>query len=280
MIFDNIEDFGQLDRSAPSLHQPVYKTSLDSFFEDKKKEIAKGNFLDLYDVYQLKPNEAFISNLKQTKENRQYQKENCVRKHSIDLYLNKKEQEQVDERNSTVLLTREEQTKELLLADSRTNFDSDTLSIEEYEGGIQEQQPKNSFYCKNQISIQDNLEIDNVADFDKKKPTKAKSLNNNLKVQRRDRRQLKSFDFVTNPVDNKEDMLNSFVSLDGMVKEEERIKAEEEVCRVCFKDFKLNDFIVRLRRCGHIFHRDCMNDLIQKQDKEGLTCLVCQEELN
>ena len=278
MIFDNIEDFDQIEQSLSSLHKPVFKTSLHSFFEDKKNEIENGNFLNLYDVYQIKQNENFINNLKHPK---QCQKINKSRKQSIELTLEKRMMNQHCYQNSLNYIDMKEKTKELLLADSRTNFDSDELSIDEFDGEMPEEQPKNSFYCKNQISIQENLEIDNVADFDKKKLNKVKSLNYNFKVRKMDERKLKSFNFVSHHVANVgDDMLNSFVSLDGMVKEQERIKAEEEICMICYKGYDLNDFIVKLRKCDHIFHKECIDDWVKLQNWEKLTCLVCHEDLN
>lgn len=278
MIFDNIEDFDQIEQSLSSLRKPVFKTSLHSFFEDKKNEIEKGNLLNLYDVYQLKPNENFINNLQQPKHCLQRKE---ARKHSIELSLPGNHSNPHSFQNSLNFPTQKEQTKELLLADSRTNFNSDALSIDEFDVEGTEQKPKNSFYCKNQISIQENLEIDNIADFEKKNFAKAKSLNYSLKVKKVDLRQLKSSDLVSQNVINVgEDNLHSFVSLDGMVKEQERMKAEEEVCKICYKGFDLNDFIVKLRKCGHIFHKDCIDKWVKGQNWKQLTCLVCQEDLN
>ena len=270
MIFDDIDDFDQIAQIPAKQSKPMYKTSLDSFFEEKQNEIENGNFLNIYDVYEIKVNENFIYSLKQSKQCKEQRKQTLIRKKSESA-----------NHGSIELDNQEHKERDIDQADPKTNFESDDLSIEEFQVDEKENFEPNSFRNINQISIQENLEINNIAEFEKKKMVKAKSLDGHTKPHRIDLRKLKSFDYAFNDQYKvEEDRLKSFVSLDEMVKENERIKADEEICQICYKGFELNDFIAKLKRCEHIFHKNCIDEWIDTQNQSRLSCLLCNTELN
>ena len=53
-----------------------------------------------------------------------------------------------------------------------------------------------------------------------------------------------------------------------------RIDNNEEKCVICSFEFCFNDSITKLERCGHIFHRDCLFNLLQNRGSSK--CPICK----
>lgn len=285
MIFDDFDDFNQLPKQNSQQSKTKYKTSLESIFEDKQEEIKKGNLLDIYDIYQIKINENFVSTLRQNKSKKNKETEDC----SVKLAIEKSKKSLISDHFISIEMDKQKNRKEKnkpvesILA-SKSDFDSDKLSIDEFKGEVSfhKKSSKRSFYNKNQISIQENLDINNIAEFEKKiKGLKAKSLNFPTRTRKMKIKKLKSFNMVSDFVKKKErDRLKSFVSLDEMVKQKENLKADEEICEICYKGFEVNDFIVQLRKCDHVFHKNCMDEFVKEQKENQINCVICRTCLN
>ena len=69
--------------------------------------------------------------------------------------------------------------------------------------------------------------------------------------------------------------LESFVSCDQLIKKTNSFKVEHEVCCLCSSDYKLKDYIAKLRTCDHVFHKKCIDEWICTLTGEELRCPSC-----
>ncbi|CAI9296207.1 unnamed protein product [Lactuca saligna] len=57
---------------------------------------------------------------------------------------------------------------------------------------------------------------------------------------------------------------------------ERRNRSVEEMCFICSADFHLEDVVCQLSRCRHVYHSDCVAQLLQQKQP---TCPFCRSPI-
>ncbi|CAH1430812.1 unnamed protein product [Lactuca virosa] len=57
---------------------------------------------------------------------------------------------------------------------------------------------------------------------------------------------------------------------------ERRQRSVEEMCFICSADYHLDDVVCQLSRCRHVFHSDCVGQLLQRKQ---LSCPFCRSPI-
>lgn len=73
--------------------------------------------------------------------------------------------------------------------------------------------------------------------------------------------------------------IDSFISLNTLQRHKKRTEANKEFCQLCLTIYHLNDYIAKLKKCCHIFHKKCIDELIIKHGYENVKCPVCKTKL-
>jgi len=56
-------------------------------------------------------------------------------------------------------------------------------------------------------------------------------------------------------------------------------KITDEMCNICFSNYKENEYKRVLKKCGHYFHKKCIDKWFCK-NKDNMNCPICRENYN
>ena len=287
MIFDDYDNLSEnqdtLTPTSKSLKEGV--TSLENFHADREEKLKQEDHLHFYDVYQIHINKAYLTTQSPKKRSKMF----LGKRPSISNLAKKKKK---CKENFLLLLTDQ---KKRSLDDIESGIEEDNLSIEElkvshtHNSGRCELFDSASVKSDGQLTIENEVSIDHKTRADEtmylidNNKAGFRSLNRLTNI-RDFKSQLKKTrsadDMYKTPVKDKDKVqLESFVSLDEIVNNPTPIKAEDEVCSICTKEYVLKDFIARLKTCNHIFHKNCIDDYIKETEFGYLNCPVCQKGL-
>lgn len=290
MIFDDYDDLSgnqiTLTPNSKKEREPI--TSLDNFMANKEECLKNDNYSNFYDLYQLHINKTFLKN-----SNARNCRKSVVKRQSTVSKITKKKKG-----GNFLLLLTDKKEKPNKMTESGVDYDE--VSIKEIKGSISVSSEDSSllecdFNDSASIKSKKTCSIENEASIDKKtqaentmrpflhKKTGMFSLNllTNKQSSNLLFRRTKSADQINNSHMSNEEYvkIESFVSLDEIVRKSKHIKAEDEICSICTKGYNLNDFIARLCVCNHIFHKQCIDLWIKQSDIDDLRCPLCKKAI-
>lgn len=292
MIFDDYDNFSgnQVTLTPNSKMDREAVTSLDNFIVNKEQKIKKSSFLHFYDLYQIHINKNAFTDRDALKRSRKLPN---LQGSIFDSAHRKKKT-----RNVNLLILTAGKGKSLS-DESIENFNED-FSVQEVRGSIgystrkifdkNERVDAHSRHSRdslqsieNEVSIQDNSPKRGPRSASKDKNQAFRSYNMLKRFSDKlQKRRSKSSDNINDTeIDDQESVhLESFVSLDGLARKQKSIRAEEEICHICMKEYVLKDYIAKMVVCNHIFHKDCIDEHIKQVEYEDIACPLCHNTQN
>ena len=54
------------------------------------------------------------------------------------------------------------------------------------------------------------------------------------------------------------------------------IDKTDDICVICLDIFDINQKLTKIKKCGHVYHRDCISSWFKKKER----CPICNYELS
>lgn len=292
MIFDDFDNISgnQITVAPNSQHELEPVTSLDNFIAQREERVKKSDYLHFYDLYQIHINKTYI-----TGQNAHKVSKTMLGKRQF--FANSLKKKKKRSANYLLLLT---DKKERSIEGNESGLEEDDLSIQEIKGSISRTSSDSSVLERNindPISIKSEGEptVENEASIQQKTQVcddphliginKAgfRSLNWSMKALNFKAlwKKAKSANQIYGMCLEEDEriQLESFVSLDEIVKKPKPLRAEDELCSICTKNYVLKDFIAKLCSCNHVFHKKCIDSWIKQSNPEDLRCPLCRSSI-
>ena len=292
MIFDDYDNVSsnQITVTPNSQHEPDLGTSLDNFMAERKDRIKKSDYVHCYDLYQIHINTTFIAGPSALKRStnmlgkRQSIAASTVKKKKRGgnylLLLTDRKQKNANENESGI------EESALSVQNGRSanfsNHSNENSVARPDDDGALSADSGDGLTLENEASIHQRTRADDAAQLIGSNKVGFRSLNWSMKAIGRNRALERSKSTGQKSRDSRLDeevQLESFVSLDEIVNKPKSIKAEEETCAICDREYVLKDFIARLCSCSHIFHKFCIDDHIKRSDPDNLLCPQCRASI-
>lgn len=272
MIFDDYDNLSDLvapnrDDAAPNANM---RTSLDDFLSERNG--VSGN--RYYEAYQIDVNKNFLTVDKHSKLAKSQVKKSKIAVNNLITPV--KKTERINERSTGL------KCKTLSSESISHESCNEALSL-----SIEELSLNHSVHFQDNIdnkvcsvpSIDDTLQNNKKSHSNEHENIEIRSqyLPASFRVNKLSLRRTKSQNNVS--TDNqsiKNVKLNSMVCLDNLIKEEKQIKVEAELCSICLDSYNLKEMIAKLKSCGHIFHKVCIDEWIDKPGYLALKCPFCK----
>lgn len=291
MIFDDYDNFSenQITLTPNSQFKQNCVTSLDNLIVDGGGICNKNDCNVYYDIYQIHVNKSCFQGLIDLKK----QKDLLAKRESIIPVPNKKRR---SNNNFFLILTDRKKS----LEGSESGIELEGISIEEIKGSENISSERSSVFEKNlndwssnksklEPSIINQASINNKTFVEEKQPLidnlrmgfYSLNLKSNRVVNQLVLKKTKSADHIAGLDMNMQINvhLESFVSLDEIVRKPKSMRAEDEICSICSHNYILKDYIARLCTCNHIFHKKCIDEWIKNSDPGNLRCPLCEPSL-
>lgn len=284
MIFDDISSLSEAEINArPRFNNSKanLRTSLDDFLSKQREEIDENSDSRFYDVYQIQINQDLLANFKslgRPKPHKPKQEFTNIRKGSLKADKNRNCDKNTGLKRESFHSNTESSD------DGSDSESSNSASIDEFEASLEEvSHNKQRNVLNSRPSIEDMLEV-KLEDSQrgiKNCETKSLVMPNRFRHIKTHLRRIKSSQkFIINHSDLDSNVkIESFVSLNDIRHKKKPIKAEDEICSICLSGYHVNTFIAKLKVCGHVFHKICIDEWINKPRTISMKCPLCKKSL-
>lgn len=245
-----------------------------------KNDINEGSENQYYIVYQIQINEHFLEKLKYQRKSKPMNEVSKPHTDKIMLDNNKSN-------NFELIGLKQEffrSNKDDISESDSIDDSSDDSSISEFEAlknSVSKQE--NNQTIKTKPSIEGLLQFKNDnTDESLESIIHSQELPNRLTYGNQHLRKIKSLHCLNCKYQNNTNslQLNSLISLGDINPKRIPTKMEDEICSICLVDYHVNDYIAKLKVCGHVFHKNCIDQWINKPGHKLPNCPVCKSNIN
>lgn len=283
MIFDDMNsDASEAPRPQPQFHNPPanMRTSLDDFLSGKRSSPGSGRENRYYDVYHIQINRDFIADFKVLVKPESKAPVPGLTTRKQRLVVNDKTDcwDQARGMRHESFHSGPEQSDQSDHDDSSDESSITEFGVEQATAPPNKEEPGPGL----KLSIDERLEIKETEDDGRREHLEVKSqeLASCFKHLKHTLKRTRSLDDTAKPHKQESAVqLESFVSLDDIQRAKKPVNAEDDVCAICFSSYTVNTYIAKLRVCGHVFHKSCIDSWIGRPGCLDSKCPVCKRSL-